>query len=168
MIFVLHNVALLYSKRMPFFYTISRKRDMALPLAKLHSVRGFSWSLLRHLIIIRFCLLNFFFFAEQTEVSGAFERGDWGLFDVLWLHDFSLVWFYEVRGGKKNVGWSSLCFIYFPELLWWPSRLKFYGIKWKLFILPRLQHLTKANHPILHPGLSVNRSVIRYNPRNKF
>ena len=33
---------------------------MALPLAKLHSVRGFSWSLLRHLIIIRFCLLNFF------------------------------------------------------------------------------------------------------------
>lgn len=47
-------------------------------------------------------LIKFFFFAEQTEVSGAFERGDWGLFDVLWLHGFSLVWFYEVRGGKKK------------------------------------------------------------------
>ena len=32
---------------MLLFCTISRKRDTASPLAKLHNVRGFSWSLLR-------------------------------------------------------------------------------------------------------------------------
>lgn len=69
---------------------------------------------------------------------------------------------------KKNVLFGVLCFIYLPELLWWPSMLKFYGIKWKLFILPRLQYPTEANHPILHLGLSVNRSVIRYNLRKTF
>ena len=47
----------------------------------------------------------------------AFERGHLGLADVLWLHGFSPVWFYEVRGEKKYSVWSALCSIYLPELL---------------------------------------------------
>lgn len=69
---------------------------------------------------------------------------------------------------KECSVWTAPCSAFLPESLWWPCGLKFYGTKWKLFILPRLPHLTEANHPILYPGLSVNRSVIKYNLRNKF
>lgn len=55
-------------------------------------------------------LIKNFFFAEQTEVPGGLDLQEiWSrLADVLWLHGFSLVSFYEVR-GEENVLFGPLC-----------------------------------------------------------
>lgn len=82
---------------------------------------------------------------------------------------FMEVWFqpgliFEAGGEKICSVRTALCSAVLPDLA---CGLKFYSTK-QISFLYRLQYLTEADHPLLHPGLSVNRSVIKYNLRNKF
>lgn len=100
------------------FVKISMKRDTASPLAKLQPCMGILMVSFKATDKQKILHIKNFSQSQQKSLEvRAFERGDLGLVDVLWLHGFSPVWFYEVRGEKKNSVWSPLCFICLPELL---------------------------------------------------